>query len=45
MVVLLVLHLLQVLIAVRCYRCLASFNWWFGMALLFLDNTLAFSLH
>jgi ubiquinol-cytochrome c reductase cytochrome b subunit len=41
MVVLLVLHLLQVLWA-GAYRRPREFNWWFGMALLFL--TLAFSL-
>ncbi len=41
MVVLLVLHLLQVLWA-GAYRRPREFNWWFGMALLFL--TLGFSL-
>jgi ubiquinol-cytochrome c reductase cytochrome b subunit len=41
MVVLLVLHLLQVLVA-GAYRAPREINWWFGMALLFL--TLGFSL-
>ena len=41
MVVLLVLHLLQVLVA-GAYRRPRELNWWFGMALLFL--TLGFSL-
>jgi ubiquinol-cytochrome c reductase cytochrome b subunit len=41
MVVLLVLHLLQVLWA-GAYRQPREFNWWFGMALMFL--TLGFSL-
>jgi ubiquinol-cytochrome c reductase cytochrome b subunit len=41
MVVLLVMHLLQVLIA-GAYRRPREVNWWFGMALLFL--TLGFSL-
>ena len=41
MVVLLVMHLLQVLIA-GAYRRPRELNWWFGMALLFL--TLGFSL-
>jgi ubiquinol-cytochrome c reductase cytochrome b subunit len=41
MVVLLVLHLLQVLWA-GAYRRPREFNWWFGMALLFI--TLGFSL-
>jgi quinol-cytochrome oxidoreductase complex cytochrome b subunit/mono/diheme cytochrome c family protein len=41
MVVLLVLHMLQVLWA-GAYRRPREFNWWFGMALLFL--TLGFSL-